>query len=480
MSPRFAGSGAGTGGNTGVSANAPASREPRPPQAVVPRKQVLSYITGNIGMNLLYQSVAVYLLYFYTDVFGLTAAAAGSVLLIARIIDLVADPAIGVAIDRTRSRWGKFRPYLLFGPLPLGALAVLCFTAPGLGDGMKLLYATVVYSLFSIAYAVVNVAYASMLPALSRDYYQRGSISGYRELAGTVAILAVNAGTLLFVHQFGTEKVGFPVVMAIYALVTVFTLIVVFAGTKGIGDGSPESSPSASPHPSLRAQMKTLSGNRPLFRVLAFNFASTLAAGIHLSAMVFFFKYNLGRDDLFPLFQLVSTLAMFAAMAAVPALIRMTGKRSATITAQVITILGLAGLFFLPHQIAWVFVLGSVASAGFGITRSIIWGVIPDTVEYGEWKSGHRAEGIVYAAFIGMEKLGSAVSGIITGLVLSLAGFVANTTQTSGAEFGVLLLITAVPIVATLAVIGVMKNYRLDGRNFEQIVADLRSRPQRL
>ncbi|MEW1724509.1 glycoside-pentoside-hexuronide (GPH):cation symporter [Streptomyces sp. NPDC093109] len=463
----------------GTDASASPPLPPQVPPSAVPRKQVLSYITGNIGMNLLYQSVAVYLLYFYTDVFGLTAAAAGSVLLIARIIDLFADPAIGVAIDRTRSRWGKFRPYLLFGPLPLGALAVLCFTAPGLGDGMKLLYATVVYSLFSIAYAVVNVAYASMLPSLSGDYYQRSSISGYRELTGTVAILAVNAGTLLFVRQFGSEKVGFPVVMGAYALVAALTLVIVFAGTKGIGDGtgdgSAEPAPSG-PAPSLRSQLKTLSGNRPLFRVLAFNFSSTLAAGIHLSAMVYFFKYNLDRDGMFPLFQLVSTLVMFAAMVGVPYLVRTTGKRSATITAQVVTILGLGGLFFLHDKIVWVFVLGSLASAGFGMTRSIIWGVIPDTVEYGEWKSGHRAEGIVYAAFIGMEKLGSAVSGVITGLILSVAGFVANTTQSSGAEFGVLLLITVVPILATFTVIGVMRNYRLDGEHFDRIVTDLRAR----
>ncbi|MFI6283906.1 glycoside-pentoside-hexuronide (GPH):cation symporter [Streptomyces sp. NPDC051018] len=447
-----------------------------PPRAV-PRNQRLSYITGNVGMNLLYQSVAVYLLYFYTDVFGLTAAAAGSVLLIARIVDLITDPAIGVAVDRTRSRWGKFRPYLLFGPLPLGALAVLCFTAPGLGDGMKLLYATVIYSLFSIAYAVVNIAYASMLPALTGDYYQRSAISGYRELAGTVAILTVNAGTLLFVRQFGSEKVGFPVVMGAYALVAVLTLVIVFAGTKGIGERSPDGAASG-PGPSLRAQLRTLSANRPLYRVLTYNFASTLAAGIHLSAMVYFFKYNLDRDGMFPLFQLVSTLVMFAAMVGVPSLVRRTGKRSATITAQVVTIIGLAGLFLLHRQIVWVFILGSLASAGFGMTRSIIWGVVPDTVEYGEWKSGHRAEGIVYAAFIGVEKLGSAASGIITGLVLSIAGFVANTTQTTGAEFGVLLLITVVPIVATLAVIAVMRNYRLDGEQFDQIVTDLRSRPE--
>ena len=248
-------------------------------------------------------------------------------LLIARIVDLVLDPVIGVTIDRTRSRVGKFRPYLLFGPLPLGVLAIMCFTAPGVGDGLKMLYATVLYSLFSIAYAVVNVAYAAMLPSLTGDYYQRGVISGIRELVGTVAILVVNSGTLFFVHRFGSEAVGFPIVMAIYAAVATLTLWVVFGGSRGVGE-RPSSEPEAKPVP-LRAMLRTLAGNTPLYQVLGFNFASILAAGVHLATMVYYFKYYLERDDLFPPFQLVSTLAMFAAMFSVPMLVRRTGKRAA-------------------------------------------------------------------------------------------------------------------------------------------------------
>ena len=457
-----------------MSGDVVADRGQRSAVRAVGVSRVTTYVTGNIGMNLLFQSMAVYLLYFYTDVFGLTAAAAGSVLLIARIVDLVLDPVIGVTIDRTRSRWGKFRPYLLFGPLPLGVLAVLCFTAPGVGDGVKMLYATVLYSLFSIAYAVVNVAYAAMLPSLTGDYYQRGVISGIRELVGTVAILVVNSGTLFFVHRFGSEAVGFPIVMAIYAVVATLTLWVVFGGSRGVGE-RPSSEPEAKPVP-LRAMLRTLAGNTPLYQVLGFNFASILAAGVHLATMVYYFKYYLERDDLFPPFQLVSTLAMFAAMFSVPMLVRRTGKRAATIVSQVITVAGLAGLFMLSHDIVMVFVMGSIASAGFGMTRAVIWGVIPDTVEYGQWRSGQRSEGVIYAAFIGVEKLGSAASAGIVGIVLGISGFVANATQTPEALFGVLSLLTLVPIAATVIVVLVMGRYRLDGTRFDSIITELAQR----
>ena len=442
----------------------------------LPRVQTIAYVTGNIGMNLMYQLIAVFLLYFYTDVFGITAAAAGVVLLIARIIDIVADPTIGLAIDRTRSRWGKFRPYLLFGPIPLGLLAVLCFSSPALGDGMKVLYAAATYSAFSVVYALVNVSYAAMLPTLTQDYFQRSAISSYRELVGTLAILVVNAGTLVFVHMFGSEAIGFPVVVAVYGIATAITLFVVFAGTKRTHAEIPQHEETPE-RVSLIDQFRPLLGNRPLFRILAFNFAFNLASGIHLAAIVYFFKYILDEESAFFAYQSITTAAMFVAMMTVPWLVRRAGKRISTLLAQAITIVGLVGLYFGYHNMLLVFIFGCLVNAGFGMARSNVWGMIPDTVEYGQWLSGHRSEGITYAAFIGVEKLGTAFGGIVSGLTLAVAGFIANTDLDSTAVFGILSLTTLLPAIGSAAVIVAVWGYRLDSSGFARILAELRKSP---
>lgn len=163
-------------------------------------------------------------------------------------------------------------------------------------------------------------------------------------------------------------------------------------------------------------------------------------------------------------------------MVAIPALVRREGKRMTMVLSQGVTVVGLLGLCFGYGNMALVFVFGSLVNAGFGMARSSVWGMIPDTVEFGEWRSGERSEGVTYAAFIGVEKLGTAFSGIISGVALSIAGFVANAAQSPSAAFGILSLTTLLPALASLAVIAVVWGYRLDGQGFDRILSELKEK----
>ncbi|WP_163537972.1 glycoside-pentoside-hexuronide (GPH):cation symporter [Gracilibacillus sp. YIM 98692] len=437
-------------------------------------KTSIQYGVGNFGLNLFFMIISSYLLYFYTDVFGISAAAAGTLFLITRILDAVTDVGAGVVVDATKSKWGKFRPYILFGAVPLAVSGVLCFTVPSFGDIGMLVYAYSTYIFFGLMYTVVNIPYSSMMTVISQDYQERSTISSIKVVFGTAATLIATSATLPLVQLFPTEATGFFMVSMMFAIVAIITLLTTFYGTKSLGEREKQLEIKNKEKHAFKTKLKVIGTNAPLLLILILVVTNMISFTVQNGAMLYFFKYNYGNAGMFPIYSLVnlSITSLFVLLS--PMFVKWMGKRNLVIFSQIVMIVGLGGLYFFHSSVLSVFTYGSIFAIGMGLSRPLLWAMIPDTVEYGQWKTGIRAEGLVYSSFIFTQKLGMALGGALSGMILSATGYVANTTQTPEALHGILISVTIVPIITSIIAIISIYFYKLDKDKFKEILADLK------
>ncbi|WP_175638587.1 MFS transporter [Metabacillus schmidteae] len=439
-------------------------------------KMSIQYAIGNFGLNLFFMVISSYLLYFYTDVFGISAAAAGTLFLITRLIDGITDVTAGIIVDVTNSRWGKFRPYILFGAVPLAISGVLCFTVPNFSDTGMLVYAYATYIFFGLMYTVVNIPYSSMMTVITQDYQERSTLSSIKVVFGTVATLIATSATLPFVKSFSSESTGFLVVSGIFGIVTIITLIITFFGTKGIERNEQVKNSANKEKYTFAAKAKVIGSNFPLLIILIFIVTNTISFTIQNGAMLFFFKYNYGNVGMFAIYSLV-TLAITSMFVIIsPLFVKWMGKRNLAIVSQIITSLGMLGLYFYHSSNLSIFLFGGIAAVGMGLSRPLLWAMVPDTVEYGEWKTGLRAEGLIYSAFIFTQKVGMAIGGALSGIILASTGYIANATQTPEALHGILFSVTIVPVIASVIGIIAMIFHNLDSDKYASIVAEIKAR----
>ncbi|MDX8047279.1 glycoside-pentoside-hexuronide (GPH):cation symporter [Gracilibacillus sp. S3-1-1] len=435
----------------------------------------VNYGIGNFGLNLFFTIISSYLLYFYTDVFGITAAAAGTLFLITRLLDGVTDIGAGALVDMTKSKWGKFRPYILFGTIPLAITGVLCFIVPNFGDTTMLIYAYTTYFLFGLMYTVVNIPYSSMMTVISQDYQERSTISSIKVIFGTAASLIATSATLPLVQMFPTEQTGFFIVALAFGIICVITLFITFFNTKGLGDTNVSVNQNKERY-SFKQKLKMVGTNGPLALILILIVANTISFTVQNGAMLYFFKYNYGNAGMFAIYSFVnlSITSLFVLIS--PMFVKWMGKRNLVILSQFIIIIGMLALYFFNGSAFSIFVFGSIFAIGMGLSRPLLWAMVPDTVEYGEWKTGIRAEGLVYSTFIFTQKLGMALGGALSGIILSAFGYVANATQTAEALHGILISVTIVPVATSVIAIIAMYFYKLDGTRYKQIVNEIKAR----
>ncbi len=441
-------------------------------------KTSLSYASGNFGMNLFYMIISSYLLYFYTDVFGITAAAAGTLFLVTRIFDGVTDIGAGFVVDATKSKHGRYRVYLLYGAIPMAISGVLCFTVPNFGDTGMLVYAYTTYIFFGLMYTVINIPYSSMLASITQDYNQRSSISSVKVLFGTVATLVATSATLPFVQLFDSEAQGFLMITSIFGIVCIISIYITFFGTKNVGQqaGADTAGAAKENKVSFATRLKVIGKNGPLALVLIFCLVNSTAFTIQSGAMLFFFKYNIGNAGLFAIYSLVnlSIVSLFVLLS--PIFTKWLGKRNQGILSQIIAAAGMIGLFFLHSSLFQIFFFTVIFSIGTGLSRPFDLGNGTRFRRVREWKTGVNSAGLVYSTFIFTQKLAAALGGALSGIILGATGYVANATQTTGALQGILISVTIVPIIAYVIGIIVLLFYKLDGNKYEEILAQIKAR----
>ncbi len=430
-------------------------------------KTAAGYAVGDFGINLYFISVMTYLLYFYTDVMGLSAVAAGGVFAVARFIDAVTDPLMGAIAERTRSRWGRMRPYLLFGAIPLGLISVLTFTVPDVGEGGKLAWAYATYILFGLIYTVVTIPYATLTASLTADYQARTQLSTYRIGCAFAGGFLVSVGTMPFVSLFSDQALGFQTLMVVFAVVATLLLWVSFGTTAEVVQ--PKKNKIA-----LKDSLRAVTLNRPLLVVIGIFSCGMLSFTVRQTTTAYFFIYNVGEPSLIAWFFGITLGCMLVGIWLVPTLAERFGKAGATRLGAYLTIVACLGFYFTPYDaIVPLFVWGCLIALGGTPVAVLGWAMIPDTVEYAEWKHGVRADGAIYATASFFQKLAKTIGGAGVAFVLGLAGYVANQPQSAQALEAIHAVLTLVPVGIMLLLIVLTKIYSLDQRRHGEIVAQL-------
>jgi sugar (glycoside-pentoside-hexuronide) transporter len=397
-------------------------------------REKLGYGLGDMAANFIFQAMLALQLNYYTDVFGLSAAQAGTLFLVVGLVAAAFNPVMGVIADRTNTRWGKFRPWLLWTAVPFGIIGILTFTTPNISITAKIVYAWVTYLLLRLIYAVNNVPYASLTGVLTGDPDERTSIASYRQVLANLAGFIVQSlaiPMIAFLGQ-GNSARGYQYTMGLLSVLSVIFFIIAFASSKERIQPDPQQKSS------LGQDLADLVSN-PAFIVLflatTFYFAALAMRG---SVMLPYFKYNAGNVDLFSWFNGFGLAALILGVLFSTALSKRMGKRPLFIASMTLTGIFNLAVLFVPAT-ATVPIIGSevLRQFFFGTSGPLLWAMMGDVADYGEWKHGRRATGTVTSAVVFALWVGLAIGGAIAGWLFSYYGYVSNAVQTARSLGGI-------------------------------------------
>lgn len=433
--------------------------------------QLLGYAAGDSANNLAFSMASMFLLLYYTDVAGIPPAAAGTIFLVVRVWDGIADLVAGRLVDRTSSRWGKFRPWLLFGSIPLLLLSVLTFSVPDWGLTGKLVYAYVTYAAVGTAYSLVNIPYGSLAAAMTQDPVERSKLASARSMGSAATILLLSF--LVSPQIKNSENLQ-------QSLLTTTLLFVVIGGALYLFTffTAREAVQRDIQKVGLKDSLVTLKRNRPLILLCASSLAFLTAMFSLQTIGVYYARDVLGNSHFYIFITVAQMGLMFLLAPLAPFIVRRFGKKPGFIGAGVVMIIGSLGVMFAPASVPWValgfFVLIGV---GLGLVNTLMWSLEADTVEYGEWTTGARMEGATYAVFSFVRKLGQAFGGAAAAYTIGLAGYVGGAAaQSESAVWGIRAAAGVVPAGCVLIAIAIMLAYPLTEKRFREITAQVAQR----
>lgn len=451
-------------------------------------KEKFSYGLGDFASSMFWKLFSMFLLFFYTDVFGLTAAAVGTMFLVTRIWDAANDPIMGIISDRTTTKWGKFRPYLLFIALPFAIVGVLTFSTPDFSTSGKLIYAYVTYTLMMMVYTAINVPYASMMGVMSTNTGDRTSLASWRFIGAFSGGLFVTATANGLIEYFGTgstEAQGFQYTVGIYALVAAVLFVLTFLGTKE------RIAPTKEENGSLKEDLNDLRQNVPWFIMLGANISILIFNSLRDGSILYYFKYFV-KDQSIAFFgttySFSSTMLSSAYMSiwlatniigvvlAKP-LAKKIGKKAAFSWSALVSAT-LSFLFFIipADQVINIFLLNILIGVSAGVVLPIGWSMYADIADYSEWKTGRRATGLVFSSSSMSQKFGWTLGGALTGWLLSGFGFEPNVEQSDDALLGIRLMISVIAGVGALLAFVFMRFYSLDESFMGLVKEEIESR----
>jgi GPH family glycoside/pentoside/hexuronide:cation symporter len=427
---------------------------------------------------------------FYTDVFGLPAAVVGTLFLVTRVWDSAFDPIVGVVADRTHSRWGKFRPYLLFLAIPFSVIGVLTFVTPPFGDNGKLIYAYVTYSLMMMVYSAINVPYASLLGVMSDNPKERNTLSTYRM---AFAYIGSFIALLLFMpmvnfwsghsKEIAAQQQGWTLAVAVIAVMCALLFIGCFAFTRERVKALHEK------QAPLKEDLKDLWKNRPWWILLGAGVAALVFNSIRDGATVYYFKYFIVEEDfqtisffgvsfvLSGLYLSVGQIANIAGVILAAPVSNRIGKKQTYMGSMAIaTVLSILFFWFDKDNLALIFTFQILISICAGSIFPLLWSMYADCTDYSELKTGNRATGLIFSSSSMSQKFGWAIGSALTGWLLSYFGFVANEVQQAEAIQGIKMFMSFLPAAGTLLSIVFISMYPLSEKKMLEISAALKSR----
>lgn len=398
----------------------------------IPLFRKLSYSLTDFGGNVLFVSISTYLLYFYTDTFGLEIGVAGTILLVTRCLDMIDAPIWGFLIDHTHTRWGQSRPYFLWLCVPFAFFTWLTFTTPNLSDTSKVIYACLTYVISGILYTGISTPMTSILPNLTNDPDQRTVLNSYRMVGGNIGLLVANSVVLPLVYLLGqgNDRKGFSYTLLILGVVSIVSFLTAFWNLR-------EANTVAVKSISLKQSVKATKSNWPWILIVVTNLFYWVGTTVRSSGMIYYFQYNVHAKSLIPVAGGLSAVAVIG-MILIPLFVKKTNKRTVFIASLLVA--AISNMLFQvvgSNEIA-VITLYCLGSIGTGVAAAMPFLMLADAVDFGQWKNGIRASGFltsIGSAFC--VKAGSGIGGFIPAKIMQYFGYIPNHVQSQQSLLGI-------------------------------------------
>ena len=452
----------------------------KPDTAPLSLREKIGYGLGDMASNFYMGFFGIFLLYYYTDVWGIAPAAVGVMFLVTKVIDAFSDPAMGLLADRTESRWGKYRPYLLWVAVPYAALGYLLFLGPDLSQSGKLIFAYVSYSLVMLGYTAINVPYSALLAVISPVAIERTKATQFRFVFASLGTLVVSATTKPLVEWLGggNEVLGFRLTIILFAILTVILFWITFASTEERIKPEKHNSSAAD-------DMAVLFKNISWIVLAVSGILVVIGLISRVSSAAFYMKYNVafGSEKILWWMDRTSLLITLGFVGQLigalltPTFLRIFDKRQLMIFANILNAVLLIGCYFVPPENYWMTVFFHSASIFcFGIIITLLFAMYTDCAEYGEWKSGKNSAGLTVSASMFSLKAGSAIGSAVPAFILAAFGFMANQTQTPESLQGIRIMFNFVPAVFFFIAGVLMVFYKLNGVTVNKMERELLAR----
>jgi sugar (glycoside-pentoside-hexuronide) transporter len=447
--------------------------------ATLPLKEKLAYGLGDSAANLIFQTQITFLLFFYTDVFGIGAGVAGTILLVSRIIDAFNDPIVGAIADRTNSRWGRYRPWILWTAVPLAVALVLCYTTPPLGAAGKTVWAVATYNLLMILYAANNIPYCALSGVMTADSYQRTSLASWRFVCAMLSALVVNMLTIQLVDFFGRgdRRIGYPATMALWGGVAIILFAITFTFTRE------RVRPEYKQRSSFRQDLVDLCHCGPWLALFLLAVLLYVQLALRSGTMLYYFDHYrhperiLSWIDNFGLFNGLGLMFTIVGVMLAKPLQTRFGKRRTFRACLVVSAVLMASFALLPpDSVTMLLALQIALQLSFGPTIPILWAMMADVADFLEWNTARRFTALAFATIIFGMKLGLGIGGWLNGALLEMSGYSDTAGIPESARLCIVLMISVLPAVALVVGWAVMWAYPLDDGLMNDIEVELNTR----
>ncbi|WP_018142528.1 MFS transporter [Alloscardovia criceti] len=435
-------------------------------------REKLSYGASDCAYNLVFSVITAFMMFYYTDVAGISLMQVGTLFLVVRVLDALAGPIVGVLIDKTHTKWGKVRPWFLWFALPFAIIGVMTFSVPNFNEPLKMLYVYITYILMNFVAVAVTTPVTAILPNLTTNTQERVTANAFRNVGGQIGVIASGMLTLPLVNLLGrgNQQLGFTLTMCLYGVVCAALLLLAFKNTRERVQTAKAEEP-----PFMKSFVSMLK-NEPWWILTILNLVLFIGVVTRAASMVYFFKYNVGNENLASLANGLNAGGMILGMVLAPVLARRMKKRNIAIVFFALGIVGSVILYAGAQMMSLpIIFLAIVIAALSGAGQSMGFVMLADVVDYGEWKSNVRSQGLITScAAIGIT-CGAGIAGWLSSYVLQINGFVPNQVQTAQALNAINIDFIWIPVICGALGIGLMLLYRLDYQ-IDEIRQDLSQR----
>ena len=438
----------------------------------------IAYGCGDTACNIVYGMISTLLTLFYTDYAGISPITIGMVMLISRVFDGSSDLIMGFIVDRTKSKWGKSRPWLLWMAIPYGVSAILLFTVPHTTEFLQGLYIFVTYNLTTtVVYTAINVPYGSLSTMMTRDSYQQDLLSIFRMILSPVGRIISVTFTMPLVKLFGNDQSAWVKTMCIWVVIALALLLFCFFRCEETVKADKKK---AEEKRGIGKNLKALVTNKYFWCVLGLWSIQVIHMTIVGTDLPYYCKYIFKNDSwMYSVLYFMETIIMILGAMAAPAMIKKWGKRNITLAGAILAIVSHMFIFINPHSFAWIFGITLVRSIGVSQLSATIFGMLGDVVEYGDWKNGFRQESLVFGgASLGF-KVGTGITSALMSAMMTASGYISSTTGSVVQPTSAILTIERIykfgPLIIWGVAIAILFVYKLD-KEFPQITKDLAER----